>query len=218
MPSDRDVPPQLPSRRELRDRRRRAGRGGRGTARVTGPRAWPHVVLRTTVAVGLVAGVGVSVERSAQAEPPAEAVPSARAGTPSAVAPADPQPAAPATPCSVDYSVTPTGTERFAVLLVLANTARTAVDGWDLRWRYPSAQKVLYGFNAVVTNGPAGATATGLGVNRRIPAGARVTLGFVAERGAQTPAPSDFTLNGQACRWRPAPAPAGGTVPPSPSR
>lgn len=102
-------------------------------------------------------------------------------------------------PCHVSYSVTPETEDRFMVVMVVSNTSEKRANGWTLRWAYPPTQKITYGWNALVTNGPDGAVATGIGQDRVIAPGGNVTVGFAGQRGSWVPTPTDFTLDGQAC-------------------
>ena len=107
------------------------------------------------------------------------------------------------TTCRVSYNVTLDSATQYTVVLSVANTGTSKVGGWVLRWQYPTTQKVLYGWNAMVTNGPNGIAATGIGQGQTITPGHHVTIGFVGERGQQVPTPTGFTLNGQPCAAQP---------------
>lgn len=105
----------------------------------------------------------------------------------------------PAAPCRVTYSVNRAGAQ-FTVMIVIANTGTAAVKGWTLGWSFPPTQKIAYGWNAIVNNGPAGATAHDVGANATIPAGSSTTIGFVGAVQGLLPTPSGFTLNGVVCQ------------------
>jgi hypothetical protein len=111
--------------------------------------------------------------------------------------------APPPAPCHISYSVTLGTTDQFTVVMVIANTSNTKVNGWALRWQYPPTQKILYGWNAMVAVGATGAAATGIGVDQTIAPGGSVTIGFVGQRGVWVPTPTGFALNGQTCQWQP---------------
>jgi hypothetical protein len=98
----------------------------------------------------------------------------------------------------VTFNITQTATQ-YTVQMVIVNTSATKVKGWTLRWAFPPDQKIIYGWNSVVSNGPAGASATDAGLNRVIAPGARTTIGFSGPRQNLVPTPSGFTLNGAAC-------------------
>jgi hypothetical protein len=137
--------------------------------------------------------------------------------------------ASPVLLCHVSYSVATDGPTRFVVVLVVANTARSPLNGWSLRWAFPADQQILYGWNALVSIGPAGAVATNIGSNGTIPPGGAVTLGFIGVRGTWIPTPTTFSLNGNPCLWQPTstgaltlpnastPLPAGPSTPSGPA-
>jgi Cellulose binding domain len=112
--------------------------------------------------------------------------------------------APPPAPCHISYSVTLGTTDQFTVVMVIANTSNTKVNGWTLRWQYPPTQKILYGWNAMVAVGATGTAATGIGADQTIAPGGSVTIGFVGQRGVWVPTPTGFALNGQTCQWQPA--------------
>lgn len=128
---------------------------------------------------------------------------------------------APQPPCHIMYSVASERGNRFTVAIVIANTSARAVDGWTLRWDFPPKQKIIYGWNATVTNGPDGGAATDIASDRIIPVGGEVTIGFVGTSDAWIPTPTGFTLNGTLCQWQPARSaialPSAVTVAPTPS-
>jgi len=127
---------------------------------------------------------------TAGAAAPAGGQPSAQAGT-QAGAPAQ-------APCHVTYKVTQTA-KQFTAVMVIVNTSAVKVKGWTLRWAFPADQKIIYGWNSVVTNGPAGAAATDAGLNRVIAPGASTTIGFSGTTQNWVPTPSGFSLNGAMC-------------------
>ena len=120
--------------------------------------------------------------------------------------PAQQSPATPA-PCHISYSVVPKSKVQFTVVLVIANTSSTTVNGWTLRWDFPPTQKIVYGWNAMVSNSASGAVATDIGFDQVIQPGASVTLGFVGKWQGWVPTPTGFTLNGQSCQWEPTAVP-----------
>jgi hypothetical protein len=106
-------------------------------------------------------------------------------------------------PCHISYSLLADVPARFTVVIVIANTSSAKVNGWTLRWDFPSKQEIIYGWNAIVNNGPGGAVATGIDGNQQIAPGESITIGFVGKRQGWVPTPTGFTLNGQACQWQP---------------
>jgi mannan endo-1,4-beta-mannosidase len=131
---------------------------------------------------------------------PAEEVASQAAATHSPLPGSSPAEEA---PCHVSYSIVPEGSTQYTMVIVIANSSSVTVNGWALRWEFPAGQKILYGWNAIVTNGPDGGVATDIQTNQVIPAGGSATIAFVGTRTAWVPTPSGFTLNGEACLWQP---------------
>ena len=105
--------------------------------------------------------------------------------------------------CRVGYAISLTPADAFTVVLVIADTGEAPVQGWTLRWAFPASRRILYGWNAMVSNGPDGAVATDLPTDRTIPAGGTVTIGFTAARGDRVPTLTGFTLNGNVCGAEP---------------
>ncbi len=119
-----------------------------------------------------------------------------------------------ATPCRISYSVVPQGGQ-FTLAMMIANTSPQAINGWTLRWQFPSTERILSAQNAIVSNDPAGAVATGVGPDQVIGPGHSVTIAVAARRESWIPTPTGFTLNGQACAWQPSDAAAGPTEAPA---
>ena len=155
-----------------------------------------------------------AASRSRSGVPSASAQPAAGVQSPAASSQAG-QPGAPAgagqdepgtgagDACHVSYSVAMQPAAQFTLVIVVANTSSKPVQNWTLRWDFPAAQKIMYGWNAMVSNGPAGAMATGIGNNRALAPGASTTLAVVGQRQAWVPTPTGFTLNGKSCDWQP---------------
>lgn len=101
--------------------------------------------------------------------------------------------------CLVSYAVAPDAANRYAMTMVITNSTTARVNGWTLRWDFPREEKIIYGWNAMVANGPTGAIATGIGPDQAIAPGAKVTIGFAGQKGKWVPTPTGFTLNGQPC-------------------
>jgi hypothetical protein len=191
---DRDRAPEpRPGRPPAAAQRDRAPQGppsrtfsvGLGGVRKVSSRARSRMPLlvRTTIVVGLIAALAASVDR------------------------ADLRPRGNATVTAGTAGATGQGTGQTG-----ARTSTKRINGWTLRWDFPAKQKIIYGWNAMVTNGPAGAVATGIGLDQVIAPGGNVTVGFAGRRGAWIPTPTGFTLNGQTCQWNPSASTAGNTI------
>lgn len=118
--------------------------------------------------------------------------------TPTVTPSPTPTPTAPASTCTVGYSTSdwPTG---FTATLTVRNTGNAPVDGWTLRFAFPSGQQVTQAWSGTATQQGAQVTVTNAAWNGRIPAGGEVQLGFNGSHGGTNTAPTSFSLNGTAC-------------------
>jgi hypothetical protein len=111
-------------------------------------------------------------------------------------------PITPATPCAVTYRTSSQWPTGYVAQVSVANTGTTAIDGWSLAFSYPGDQRITSGWNATVKQTGAAVTATNLGYNASIAAGASVTFGVMGSWHVSNAAPSSFTLNGATCQTR----------------
>lgn len=91
-----------------------------------------------------------------------------------------PTPPPPPTSCSVSYSTPSQWNNGFTASVRVTNTGQNAVNGWTVRWTWPSGQRVVgEGWDAtVVNNGTTGAIASNASWNSVIRPGESVTFGF----------------------------------------
>ncbi|MGW1594855.1 cellulase family glycosylhydrolase [Streptomyces sp. NPDC002343] len=112
---------------------------------------------------------------------------------------AGPQPAAAATGCKVDYTVTSQWQGGFQAGVKITNLG-DPVTGWTLKFSLPDAgQKVVQGWNATWSQSGSTVSAAGVDWNRTLSTGASTDLGFTGSFTGSNPKPSAFTLNGVAC-------------------
>ncbi|MFF4710969.1 cellulase family glycosylhydrolase [Streptomyces eurythermus] len=110
-----------------------------------------------------------------------------------------PQPAAAATGCKVDYTVTSQWQGGFQAGVKITNLG-DPVTGWTLKFSLPDAgQKLVQGWNATWSQAGSTVGATGIDWNRTLATGASTDLGFVGSFTGSNPKPSAFSLNGVAC-------------------
>ncbi|WP_244253951.1 cellulose-binding domain-containing protein [Micromonospora tulbaghiae] len=83
------------------------------------------------------------------------------------------------------------------------------INGWNLRWTFPSGQRVTQAWSATVTSSGADVTATNVGYNGAVATNGSVSFGFNGSWSGANTAPTAFSLNGVACT-------GGGVVPPTP--
>ncbi|WP_254898138.1 glycoside hydrolase family 6 protein [Kitasatospora sp. NA04385] len=100
--------------------------------------------------------------------------------------------------CSVAYRAN-SWTGGFTADVTVKNTGSATISGWKLAWTFPGDQKITSAWNATVVQSGATVTATDLGYNGTLAAGASTGFGLQATYGSNNTAPSAFTLNGAAC-------------------
>jgi hypothetical protein len=87
----------------------------------------------------------------------------------------------------------------FGANLTVTNTGTSAINGWTLKFTFPSSQQVTQGWNGTFTQSGANVTITNASYNATIPAGASVNPGFNGSWSGSNPSPTAFTLNGASC-------------------
>ncbi|SCF77738.1 endo-1,4-beta-xylanase (glycosyl hydrolase family 10) [Streptomyces sp. MnatMP-M17] len=105
----------------------------------------------------------------------------------------------PTTGCAVTYAVQSQWNTGFTANVTVRNTGTSPVNGWSLRWTWPSGQSVTQAWNATVTQSGAQATAVNAAHNAAIAPGGSATFGFNGAWSGGNTAPGAFTLNGAAC-------------------
>ncbi|WP_033223084.1 glycoside hydrolase family 6 protein [Kitasatospora phosalacinea] len=100
--------------------------------------------------------------------------------------------------CSIAYRAN-SWAGGFTADVTVKNTGSTTISGWKLGWTFPGDQKITSAWNAKVTQSGAVVTATDLGYNGTLAAGASTSFGLQATYGSNNTTPSAFTLNGTAC-------------------
>jgi mannan endo-1,4-beta-mannosidase len=103
-------------------------------------------------------------------------------------------------PCKVTYQASNWGGGNgFTGNVTIANTGTSAVDGWTLKFAFPSGQQVSQGWGATWSQSGATVSAVALDYNRTIPSGASVGVGFNGTFNGTNPTVTAFTLNDVAC-------------------
>ncbi len=101
-----------------------------------------------------------------------------------------------ATSFSVKYTVTSQWSGGFIANVDVTNTG-SAVSSWTLSWTFPdSAQKVVSGWNATLSQSGTQVTVTNAAYNGAVAAGGTVSFGFNGAFGSANPVPTSFTVNG----------------------
>ncbi|MEU0274360.1 cellulase family glycosylhydrolase [Streptomyces sp. NPDC006307] len=108
-------------------------------------------------------------------------------------------PAAAATGCKVDYTITNQWQGGFQAGVKVTNLG-SPITGWTLKFTLPDAgQKVVQGWNATWSQSGSTVSAAGVDWNRTLATGAAADLGFTGSFTGANPKPTAFTLNGVAC-------------------
>ncbi|AEV82093.1 glycosyl hydrolase [Actinoplanes sp. SE50] len=106
--------------------------------------------------------------------------------------------------CAVTYTVGSRWNSGFTGDVEIRNTGGSAIDGWTLRFAFPSGQRLASGWSGTWTQTGATVTVTDAGWNRSIAAGATVSLGFNGTLGGPNAIPDAFVVNGMTCGTTPA--------------
>ncbi|MGV9811691.1 cellulase family glycosylhydrolase [Streptomyces cellulosae] len=102
-------------------------------------------------------------------------------------------------PCAVTYRVTGEWPGGFQGEVVVRNTGSTAVDGWTLRWTFPTGQRITSLWGGTVTQSGAEVSVEAAPYTATIPPSGSVSLGFTGTRAGTTTDPTVFLLNGAEC-------------------
>ncbi|GAA0374731.1 hypothetical protein GCM10009530_26570 [Microbispora corallina] len=101
--------------------------------------------------------------------------------------------------CAVTYADTSWSTG-FTASVTITNTGTAPIDGWTLRFAFPSTgQRLTQGWSATWSQSGSAVTAVNMPWNAVIRPGASVQIGFNGAHTGTDPHPAAFTLNGTAC-------------------
>jgi aryl-phospho-beta-D-glucosidase BglC (GH1 family) len=106
--------------------------------------------------------------------------------------------AAPEAGCRVTYTVKGQWQGGFTADVAVANLG-PALDGWELKWEWPTGQQLGRGWNAQVSESDDVVTAKNTGHNAKIATNATVSFGLNGTWGHANTAPLSFSLNGVTC-------------------
>ena len=111
-------------------------------------------------------------------------------------------PVTPTTPpsagCQVTYTVNQWNTG-FTANVTVKNTSSSAINGWSLKFTFPSGQAITQAWSSVATQSGSAVTLTNAAWNGSIPAGGSQQIGFNGSHTGTNTAPSSFSLNGTTC-------------------
>ncbi|KUM74334.1 extracellular catalytic domain type 1 short-chain-length polyhydroxyalkanoate depolymerase [Streptomyces griseorubiginosus] len=83
--------------------------------------------------------------------------------------------------------------------VTVTNTGTSTINGWRLAFTLPGGQTITGGWGATYAPSSGAVTATNVSYNGTIAPNMSVGIGYQANRGGDSAAPSGFTLNGKAC-------------------
>jgi endoglucanase len=101
------------------------------------------------------------------------------------------------TRASVHYAVTSQWSGGFGATVTITNTGSATINGWTLKFSFPSGQTITQLWNGSYTQSGSAVSVTNLSYNGSIAPGANVSFGFNGSWSGSNTNPSSFTLNGQ---------------------
>nr|WP_184840750.1 glycoside hydrolase family 9 protein [Allocatelliglobosispora scoriae] len=105
-----------------------------------------------------------------------------------------------ASSCSVTYTKHAEWADGSNIEIVVRNTGTTTINGWSLKWSFPTGQSIDSAWGMTTSQSGPTVTATNLGYNGKLVPGASAYLGFIGKPGLfANPNPVFFTLNGASC-------------------
>jgi endo-1,4-beta-xylanase len=103
-------------------------------------------------------------------------------------------------PCQIAYRVVNQWNVGFTASIAITNTGAAAINGWTLRWSFPSGQTVTNGWAGTYSQSGAQVTVTNLPWDAAIAPNASISgIGFNGAHNGTNAVPTAFTLNGAAC-------------------
>jgi len=106
--------------------------------------------------------------------------------------------AAAATGCRVAYTVPSQWPGGFTANVNVTNLG-DPINGWQLRWTFPSGQRVDHAWNATISPTSGTVTATNVDYNPTIATNGSVSFGFNGAWSGTNAIPTSFALNGTTC-------------------
>ena len=83
--------------------------------------------------------------------------------------------------------------------VTITNTGTTRIEGWKLAFTLPSGQTITNGWGATYAPASGAVTATNVTYNDSLAPNASVGIGYQANHGGNSAAPTAFSLNGASC-------------------
>lgn len=104
----------------------------------------------------------------------------------------------PSAGCKVSYQVNSWNTG-FTANVTITNTSSSAVNGWTLKFAFPSGQTITQAWSSKAAQSGSNVTLTNESWNGALPAGGSTQIGFNGAYSGTNTNPTAFTLNGTAC-------------------
>jgi endoglucanase len=101
--------------------------------------------------------------------------------------------------CAVTYTMDDWGSGATVSITVKNNTMK-AIDGWTLAWSFFGNQKIVNIWNAVYNQSGSEVTVKNTDYNKELPAGGSISFGINLTYSGSNAKPTEFTLNGNACK------------------
>lgn len=101
--------------------------------------------------------------------------------------------------CDVTYRVESQWDGGFTAKVLIKNTGASAINGWTLRFAFPSGQTLVHGWSATWSQLNANVAATNLEWNGNLAPSGSTEIGFNGSWSGSNPPPTSFTLNNSAC-------------------
>ncbi|MFF0199890.1 cellulose binding domain-containing protein [Streptomyces sp. NPDC005017] len=132
----------------------------------------------------------------ASGRPSVKTVPRTRGTAPTAATTTAPSPSAPPA-CRATYTLDNEWPDGFQATVTV--TTEQALDDWRLTWSFPDGQRVTQMWDADHTQQGSRVAVTAASYNRAVPAGGRLSFGFLGSWYDENGPASGFALNGKPC-------------------
>jgi endoglucanase len=113
--------------------------------------------------------------------------------------PATATPTGSAASCSVSYTTNDWGSG-FTANVTISNNGSSTINGWTLAWTFPGNQAITNLWGGSYVQSGQSVSITNLGYNGNIPVNGSASFGFNANYSGANNNPTNFSLNGVACR------------------
>lgn len=99
--------------------------------------------------------------------------------------------------CKAGYDLVNQWPDGFQANVIVTTTK--ALDDWRVGWKFRDGQRITQMWDGKADQDGSRVTATAADYNKHVPAGGKLTVGFLASWEGENSAPYDVTLNGHSC-------------------